>query len=785
MWSYIAGQVLRNRMNFIIAVVILTVFMGYKSRDVELDYHYATLLPKTDSAYINLMKFKEKFGEDANVMIISVTDSNFFQKNKFNDWLKLQKDLKQITGLENVFSVSEVINLKKSGKHKKFIVEKIFPDSVKSQKELDSLVNKMYDLPFYENLVYFKKHNTFLLALTLDINIVNSLKREIIIENIEAKINEWSKKYKSEIRFSGLPFTRTKIALIIKKELNMFIWLALLITAVILYIFFRSFKVVFFAILIVGTGVIWVLGSLAVFDYKITILTGMIPPLIIVIGIPNSVFLLNKYHKEFTEHGNKIKALHRVISRVGNATFLTNLTTAAGFAAFIATGNKLLMEFGVIVSLNIIGVFILSIILIPGFFSFLPAPKPKHTKHLDYKLVNKLVNIFVFIVETKRIFIYTAVVIFLFAAGYGISKVRTQGYIVDDIPEDNPIYIDLKFLEKVTGGVMPIEIVISKKDNKDSVDYYMLEKINRLQERLEKYESLSKPVSIVNAFKFVNQAFYKGKKKFYKFPNLQQANNIKLYMNNFTGNNNLINQFIDSSFQTVRISLRAKDIGTKKMNRLRKNLENELSEIFPSGKFNGMVTGSSIVFTRGTSHLINNLFTSLAIAVVIISILMASMFSSVRMIIVSIVPNILPMIFTAALMGYFEIPVKPSTVLVFSIAFGISVDNAIHFLTKYRQELISTNWQIKTSVINALRETGVSIVYTATILFYGFGIFILSDFGGTVALGTLVSVTLLFAMLSNLVLLPALLLSYEKRITTKAFKDYIIKPTSNKEKPIL
>ena len=774
MWSYIAGKVLRNRIIFIITIVLFTIFMGYQSRFVELDYHYAALLPKTDSTYIDIVNFKEKFGEDGNVMIVAVTDSNFFEKNKFNDWLKLQENLKKIKGFEGVFSISDIVNLKKDSKKKKFVINNFFPDSIKTQKELDSLSVLIGNFPFYDELVYFKKHNVFLLALTFNESIVNSKKREDVVKEVEERVNEWSSKYNNNVRFSGLPFTRTKISLMIQKELNMFVWLALLITALILYLFFRSFKVVIFAMLIVGTGAVWGLGSLALFDYKMTILSGMIPPLIIVIGIPNSVFLLNKYHKEYTLHGNKIKALYRVISKVGNATFLTNLTTAAGFATFIITGNRFLMEFGIVASLNILGIFILSITLIPVFFSFLPEPKQKHVKHLNYKIVNNIVNNFVFIVQNKRIYIYVVVVLFLLAAGYGISKVHTQGYIVDDIPEDNPIYIDLKYLENVAGGVMPIEITIAKRDKKDSVDYYMLKKINTLHEHLKKNKNFSKPVSIINAVKFANQAFHKGKKKFYKFPDLNRANNIQSYINDFTGSNKLMSKFIDSSFQTVRISMRVRDIGTKKMNKLRADLKNKLNSIFPPDKYLTVVTGSSIVFTQGTSHLINNLFTSLALAIFIISLFMALMFSSFRMIIVSLVPNILPLIFTAALMGYFNIPIKPSTILVFSIAFGISVDNAIHFLTKYRQELIANNWRIKESVINALKETGVSIIYTATILFFGFGIFILSDFGGTVAIGMLVSVTLFFAMLSNLVLLPSILLSYEKKITTKAFKDHII-----------
>lgn len=560
----------------------------------------------------------------------------------------------------------------------------------------------------------------------------------------------------------------------------MFVVLAMLVTAFILFLFFRSLKVVLFSSLIVGVAVVWTFGTLGILGYKITILTGMIPPLLIVIGIPNSVFLLNKFHSEYKDHGNKIKALHRVIAKVGNATFLTNLTTAVGFATFIFTGNKVLVEFGFIASINIMGVFILSITLIPVFFSFLPNPKRRHIKHLDYKIVGKVVEGFVSVVKNKRLVIYVTVFILVIIAIIGVRRIKTLGYIIDDIPKDNPIYVDLKFFEEAANGVLPLEIVIAKKNHKDSLTYSSFVNLNKFEEGLSKYKNISKPLSLVTAFKFVNQEYYKGKVKYYKFPDAIQANRLLPYLKGLNNDKNLLSSFIDSSYNATRISLRVEDVGTVEMKKLKEQLNKDLRKYFSDKGYYLSVTGSSVVFAQGTSLLVHNLFTSLSLAILIIAIFMATMFSSFRMIAVSLIPNILPLLFTASIMGYFGIKIKPSTILVFSIAFGISVDNAIHFLSKYRQELLITNWNIQDSVINALRETGVSIIYTATILFFGFGIFTLSDFGGTVALGLLVSITLLFALFTNLILLPAILLTSKSSITTRAFIDYFIKPEVDK-----
>jgi hypothetical protein len=224
---------------------------------------------------------------------------------------------------------------------------------------------------------------------------------------------------------------------------------------------------------------------------------------------------------------------------------------------------------------------------------------------------------------------------------------------------------------------------------------------------------------------------------------------------------------VDSTGQYARITTFMKDIGTDKMEDIEEDLQTKINKLFPEEKYHVTITGKALVFQKGTKYLVKNLAISLSLAILLISLFMAYMFRSFRMIVVSLVPNLLPLVITAGLMGYLGVPIKPSTILVFSIAFGISVDDTIHFLAKYRQELQANHWKIRKSVYGALRETGVSMFYTSIVLFFGFLVFTFSSFGGTVALGALVSATLLFAMLSNLLLLPSLLLSLERNIANK------------------
>ncbi len=775
MWIFIARTILRNRLLILAILLIFTSFMAYKARDVQMSYQYAPLLPEDDPAYEEYVHFEELFGNEGNLMVIGIKDRDFFTLKHFKMWKALSDSLIKIDGITSIISPSEAYNLKKNSKKKQFEITQIFNDNINSQYELDSLSKVFHSLPFYESTLYNNEQNAYLMAITLNADILQSPERVELIQNIEQQCKIYIEKSGNEVHYSGMPYIRVKTAEMVKKELNMFVFLALGVTAIIIFLFFRSFKVVLFSILVVGVAVIWALGTQALFGYKITILTGMIPPLIIVIGIPNSVFLINKYHQEYKKHGNKIKALQRVICKIGNATFLTNLTTASGFATFIFTSSKILVEFGVIAAINIIAIFLLSILLIPIIFSFLSGPNERHLNHLENKSINKVADKLIHISLERRNIVYIITGILLVLGVFGITKIKTTGYMLDDIPHDNTVYVDLKFFEKTFDGLMPLEIMIDTEKPNGVLKGSNLRKMNKLQKKFSSHEEISKAISLSEVVKFARQAFYNGKKSYYGIPSNQERNFLLSYVSNSQGDQQaLINNFIDSLKQKTRMSFRLKDVGTTRMSELDDWMHRETEEIFPSDHYKISITGASILFFKGTKYLIHNLFTSLLLAVILIASFMAWMFSSKRMVLVSLIPNLIPLIMTAALMGYFSIPIKPSTILVFSIAFGISVDDTIHYLAKYRQELSETNWSIKAAVVLALKETGVSMMYTSIILFFGFGIFGFSEFGGTVALGILVAVTLLIALFSNLILLPSLLLTLEKQITNKSFKEPLL-----------
>jgi predicted RND superfamily exporter protein len=729
----------------------------------------ANLLP--DDHFVNLEynTFLDKFGEEGNLIIIGVKDSSLFTPEKFKAWNKLSQDILKYKEIDFTISIGDLLKLEKRKDTTAFRLVPFIKDSIFTDKKLKSYQYELYNkLPFYNGLVYSPNKQSIRTAIYMDKSIINtSVRRDFIIDDLVPIINKFEKDTGIRVYTSGMPYIRTLNSQNIIDEIGLFVGAALLVTSLLFFFFFRSFRATIIAMFTVIIGVMWAFGVLGLLEYEITVLTALIPPLIIVIGIPNCIFLINKYQQEIKLHGNKAKSLQRVITKVGNATLMTNLTTASGFATFILTNSVLLKEFGVVASINIITIFLLSLFIIPIIYSYLPPPKEKHLKHLGKNWIIQFVNWTEHMVKNHRIAIYIISVSVLCISIIGINNIGISGSIIEDMPKKTEFFKDIKFFEKEFEGIMPLEILIDTKRKKGVLSLASLKRMDKLQAYINEVPELSKPLSVVELVKFSKQAYYNNNPEYYQLPNSQERTFLLSYANSGTESSHFLENYVDSTGQFARITTFMKDTETERFDRIEEDLKSEIKKIFPKERYNVILTGKALVFQKGTKYLVNNLIVSLSLAIFLIALFMAWMFRSFKMILVSLIPNLLPLIITAGLMGFIGVPIKPSTILVFSIAFGISVDDTIHFLAKYRQELIANKWKIRKSVYAALRETGVSMLYTSIVLFFGFSVFAISSFGGTVALGILVSITLLFAMLSNLLLLPSLLLSLERSIANK------------------
>ncbi|MCG5643593.1 MMPL family transporter [Flavobacteriaceae bacterium LSUCC0859] len=768
-WGITARVILRNRILILCGIALFTFFMSMQWKNMRFSNTEANLLPDDHPVNLAYNRFVAQFGEEGNIIAIAVKDSSLFELQNFRKWNKLSKQLAAFPEVSMVLSTDNLKLLEKSKTSDAFVMLPFLSPKTNTQQGLNEALEQLFhEEPFYDQLLFNKETGTLRTLVYLDKDLLNtSVRKDFILKDLEGLIATFEAETDIQTHVSGMPFIRTKNSQSIIDEIGLFILGALGVTSLIFFFFFRSIRATLISMGVVIIGVMWSFGVLGLLEYEITVLTALIPPLIIVIGIPNCIFLINKYQQEAQKHGNKALSLQRVISKIGNATLMTNITTASGFATFIITESSLLKEFGVVASINIIGIFILSLLVIPIVYSFMPMPNDKHLRHLNKKWVDRFVAGMEGIVKEKRIGVYIVSVLLLALSIIGIYQIKTSGSPIEDMPKDKTFYKDIRFFEQEFHAVMPIEILIDTKRPNGVLKASSLKQLDALSKYIEETPELSKPISVVNLVKYSKQAYYNKLPKYYQLPTNQERSFILTTAQNSTSNNNLLENFTDSTGQIARISTAIKDVKTDQMEAIEANLLSEINKLFPSDRYEVLLTGKALLFLKGTKYLIKNLIMSLALAIFLIALFMAYLFRSFRMILISLIPNLLPLLVTAGLMGFLGVPIKPSTILVFSIAFGISVDDTIHFLAKYRQELMANKWRIKPSVYAALKETGVSMFYTSIVLFFGFSVFTLSSFGGTIALGGLVSATLLFAMLSNLILLPSLLLSLEKSIANK------------------
>jgi predicted RND superfamily exporter protein len=768
-WEGVARIILRNRIIILIIILGFTVFLANQWQYMRFTYTEANLLPDDHPINIEYNEFLDKFGEEGNLIVIGVKDPDLFTVKNLNAWNRLSDSLKKYKEVETVVSIYDLQKLIRDDKNSRFELEPFIKDSISTIDQINTLKDQLFNqYPFYDNFLFNKTTETVRTAIYLNKEIVNtSARKDFIFNDFAPLISSFEKQTSLQVRISGMPYIRTLNSQNIIDEIGKFITAALLVTSVIFFFFFRSFRATFISMIVVLIGVMWTFGILGLLQYEITVLTALIPPLIIVIGIPNCIFLINKYQHEVKKHGNKAKSLQRVITKVGNATLMTNVTTASGFATFTITQSKLLVEFGIVASLSIIAIFLLCLFIIPIIYSFMPPPKDRHLEHLNKRWIGGFVDWIEYMVKYKKITIYVTSLLLLILSFIGIYQIKISGSLIEDMPQKTQFFEDIRFFEDEFNGILPLEIMVDTKRKKGVMKLATLNRMNELEELIDETPELSKPISVVNFVKYSKQAYYNGNPKFYQIPTSQENSFILSYAKNSNGEVDLLKNFVDSTGQYARITTFMKDIGTDRIERIEENLQNKINKVFPKDNYNITMTGKARVFQKGTRYLVNNLILSLSLAIFLISLFMAYMFRSFRMIVISLIPNLLPLLVTAGLMGYLGVPIKPSTILVFSIAFGISVDDTIHFLAKYRQELQANHWKIRKSVYAALRETGISMFYTSIVLFFGFSVFTISNFGGTVALGGLVSITLLFAMLANLLLLPSLLLSLERNIANK------------------
>ena len=765
MWDKIADYILKHRvLNLSIAAVLL-IFLGLKSFDMKMGHNMANTLPETDTTMIEYRQFLEKYGQDGRSIFVGMYDENLFTLEHFQDYYDLNARIREIPGVAECLSVTRVYNLKKNDSIKKFELSQVVRQRPETQAEVYAIKDEIMSLAMYDGLLFNTAKNSTTMLISLEDEYVNSTIRAELVTSLKKILDDYGKAHNIEMRVSGMPYIREITTQKMVKEIVGFTVLAILVAGLILYLFFRSWRPLVSVVTIVLLSVVYMFGIMVLLDFDVTILTGVLPPLLIIIGVENSIFMLNKYHREYNACHDRMQALHNVIVRIGPANFLTNVTTAVSFASFIITRNVLLVPFGILASVCIMLTYVMTMVLLPTFFSYQKRPEGKLVNYMNNPNINYIMDkVSAFVLSKKRI-VYAVLAVLLTLCVIGAMRMSTSGRVVDDIAKNDKLYKDIMFFEENVGGVMPFEISIDTRKPKGVMNAAFIRKVQQLQDSLSLYPEFSRPLSIAEVVKFARQGFFNGDRSQYKVPSNNEFGFIMKYMPETKGGElpKIVTQYIDNQMQSTRVSVQMANVTTPEIDIISKSLKPKIDQIFPKEKYDVVMTGSAMVTLQGTNYLIVNLSHSLLLAFIVIALLMAVTFHKFKMVVISLIPNMIPLLFTAGVMGFCGIPLKMSTIIVFSIALGISVDNTIHYLARYRLQMKINNNDIKKSVMAAILETGPSMIYSASVLICGFLIFAFSSFGGTKIVGFLVPFTLLIALVTNILVLPALVLTFNRK----------------------
>ena len=772
-WLQLGKNIVKYKVAALTFLALSTLFMGYFAIQVKLSYEFTKAIPEDNPKFVIYQDFVKKFGVDGTTMVVGFQTDSFFTAGLFNQVADLQKDIKTIAGVTEVLSVPNAYTIFKDSAASRFLPHKIFNAPYTSDSTLAADRAVLESLPFYKNLMYNPSSHAYIMAISFLPDSINSGARSAIIKNLQSKLDGFASKTKLAVHISGLPYIRTILADRIKKEMLWFLIGSLLLSAITLFLFFRSISATLLSLSVVVMGVIWSFGTMVLLGQKITLLTALIPPLIVVIGIPNCIYFLNKYHTSYKATNNKQEAIEQMVGRMGVVTLFCNITAAIGFFVFAFTKSPLLKEFGWVSGLNIMALFLISLLFIPPVLTYLTPPSTKHVKYLENKFLERVllkIERWTF-QHTKWVFAITSILVVV--SIMGLMRIKKEAFIVDDLPKKDTLYTDLKWFEKEAGGVMPLEIIIdTKKKNGLVRSIKPIEAIDELHQYLEQQPELGKPLGLLEGIKFAKQAFYDGDSNAYTVPTGTEMAFMAPYLktdsqktSTATGTSptQLLSKFIDSAKRESRVSVNMKDIGSAQLPFFLQRLDSATKAIFDTSKYKVEITGSSVTFLEGSNFIVRGLGESIFWAFLLIAICMIFLFRSFPILMCSLVPNIVPLLITAGLMGWVGISLKPSTVLVFSVALGIAIDVTIRFLVNYKQELPRLNNNVHATLIQTIKHTGISIIYTSLVLVAGFVIFCFSDFGGTKALGWLTSLTLVVSTFTNLILLPALIKTFIKQ----------------------
>ena len=719
---------------------------------VKMDFSIEQLFSQNDPVINRFLNFREEFdGVDNRIFLLYESDDPFSYKN-----LELNK--KMVYAFENIEGVSKVTsltNIELFTEGGEYLLSPVYENIPKSIDSLNIAKERILSSDLLKN--YLISEDGKVAAILIEVS--DSFNEHESRESIVKQIDELQLGTDWTWHQTGLPIIRTRYVQYMIADNITFLIPVLSMLILLLSLLFRSLVGLVLPLIVVLLTIIWTLGFMTAAGITINIISYIIPTLLMVVGISDSVHFLVKYYKTLHLLGDKREALTQSLQKIGTAIFLTSITTAIGFGALSMVNIEIVKEFGIFTAMGVFFAFIITVLFIPSTLMLLgKTPKTKleaYSRGYRVKIVKKLITI---VRGHPKKIIFTGITITIIGF-FGALQINPHSKLLDDLRPGNTLLEDMRLAEDRMGSVLPVEIIITVDENEnfqDIQDVAVISFTDELASYISKIPEIGKVVSVSDYLKAINQAMNDGDKSFYQVPLSREI--ISQYMLLYDSE---FNSLINSDLTKLRIASQIKDIDSRRSAEIEKELNTYIASVIPEG-ITAEVTGTAFLALRTNNYLVKNLLGSFLVALIIITFLMIVLFRSVKMAFISILPNIIPMMVMAAVLGFLQIPLRPATAMTFAVAFGIAVDDTLHYLIRYRMELSKQHYRQAND--STMLGTGIAMMSTTAILSAGFLVLILSQFTPTVEFGMLSVITIITALIGDLTFLPALLSQIKPRI---------------------
>ena len=729
---------------FLIVISLITIFSIIQLFFLKFDFTIENLFPENDQEVEQYYSFRDEFGREDNIISLTYNcDDPFLLKNYLEN-KKITQNLSKINGISNILSISNLgIELN--------ISETNLPDENLTQKQLDEIRNYIFKYSIFTNNLISEDGTITSIILEVDESFNDHPGRLKIMKDIENIIDnsnwDWYE--------TGIPVLRTKYVQYMIGDFIKFFPPVTIILLLVLYIMFKSMKIVLLPILTVFISVIWILGLMSLFDFSINIITYIVPTLVMIVGVADSVHILIKYNQDIKISNNTKISIKKTIQGIGNAILLTSLTTSIGFLSLLSTNIVMIKEFGFLVAIGVLIAFLVSIFLIPPLLILMDNTYPLKTKSskkgIRYYILKQIVEVN----KNHHLIILIISSIFIALFIYFASKVESNSALLDDLSSGNELFDDMKFTEENMGAVFPFEVIITAKDEKNNfiengiANSRIIVFVDKIQKKINSIPEIRKTISVVDYLDIIHDNFNE------EFEEKSYLND-ELIFQYFVLNEDIFQNLINFEYSKTRISARIKDINSTRAKEIVKEINEWKSENIPDD-IQISLTGTTLMALKVNDYLVNNLIISFLIAFGVIFVSMGFLFKSLKLAIFSMIPNLIPILFMAAIMGIFDIKLRPTTAMTFAIAFGIAVDDTIHYMVRFRQELSMNNGNFIEANSETIFSTGNAIISTSLILGCGFLVMVSSNFLPSRDFGFLSAITMFGAIIGDLFFLPTML----------------------------